>query len=514
MSSASIHPEADTGTAKPRLSERAPWQVLMLTALYAFPALVCARVAVVGDPDIWFHLRTAQWILLHHAVPHTDPFTSFAAGTPWTAYSWLFDLVVLTLYRWLGLNGLVVYTAGMLVAITMALHRMVRRLHGDFASGAWLTLIAIVCTAHIWTPRSWMFSILFFTIQLDLLMHARRTGKCRELWFLPVLYLLWANLHIEFVYGLAVLGIALLESAFAFWWDRTRTPISLGQISAVVAACVAATLVNPYGWNLYTTAFGLSSLPGILNHVIDFQPMQFQDPLDYGVLFLGLAAAGMLARVRRRRLFEFLLLIFATVVSFHWQRDLWLEVTAACSILAAGDDEVQPSERPIKALVVPLALIAGAAAAILGFMAVHLSNERLVSKLGETLPVSAANFVKTEGLKGPLYNTFNWGGYLMWNPGLSVSIDGRAQALKGGSQVANRSTATWAGAPDWACDPQLQKAQLVIGPITAPLTQLLRLNSHFKLAYEDKLAAVFVVREPSPESADGPAPLPCASARR
>jgi hypothetical protein len=315
VSSASIHPEADTGMAKRRLSQRAPWQVLVLTALYAFPALVCARVAVVGDPDIWFHLRTAEWILQHHRVPHTDPFSSFAAGTPWTAYSWLFDLVVLTLYRWLGLNGLVAYTAGMLVAITMALHRMVRRLHGGFAFGAWLTLIAVVCTAHIWTPRSWMFSILFFTIQLDILIRARRTGRCRELWCLPVLYLLWANLHIEFIYGFVVLGIVLLESAFAFWWDRTRMPVSLGRISAVVAACAAATLVNPYGWNLYTTAFGLSSLPGILSKVIDFQPMQFQDPLDYGVLFLGMAAAGMLARVRRRKLIEFLLLIIAPAVS-------------------------------------------------------------------------------------------------------------------------------------------------------------------------------------------------------
>jgi hypothetical protein len=65
--------------------------------------------------------------------------------------------------------------------------------------------------------------------------------------------------------------------------------------------------------------------------------------------------------------------------------------------------------------------------------------------------------------------------------------------------------ATWDGAPDWAADPDLRKAGLVIGPVTAPLTQLLRLDPRFELAYEDKLAAVFVARRVSPSTAATPA---------
>jgi hypothetical protein len=58
---------------------------------------------------------------------------------------------------------------------------------------------AIGAMSHLISPRSWLFSILFFTIQLFILFHARRTGKITPLLALPPLFILWANLHMQFV---------------------------------------------------------------------------------------------------------------------------------------------------------------------------------------------------------------------------------------------------------------------------------------------------------------------------
>jgi hypothetical protein len=91
---------------------------------------------------------------------------------------------------------------------------------------------------------------------------------------------------------------------------------------------------------------------------------------------------------------------------------------------------------------------------------------------------------------GPLYNDFNWGGYLIWALRMPVSIDGRAAFY--GDQAIDRSIATWGAEPDWNTDPELTKAGVVIGPPKAALTQVLRLDPKFKLVYEDKVAAVFV----------------------
>jgi hypothetical protein len=76
---------------------------------------------------------------------------------------------------------------------------------------------------------------------------------------------------------------------------------------------------------------------------------------------------------------------------------------------------------------------------------------------------------------------------------MPVSIDGRAAFY--GDQRIDRSVATWSAQPDWASDAQLMKAGVVIGPVKAPLTQVLRMDPRFQLAYEDKVAAVFVRRK-------------------
>lgn len=108
----------------------------------------------------------------------------------------------------------------------------------------------------------------------------------------------------------------------------------------------------------------------------------------------------------------------------------------------------------------------------LGFSALHVDNARLSAKLAGEMPVRAVEVAKEKGWSGPLYNDYGWGGYLIWALRMPVSIDGRA-ALHGDEQR-ERSDRTWSGQPEWDSDPDLRKANLVIGPARAPLTQLLR----------------------------------------
>jgi hypothetical protein len=128
----------------------------------------------------------------------------------------------------------------------------------------------------------------------------------------------------------------------------------------------------------------------------------------------------------------------------------------------------------------------------IAFRSPELSAASLRERQTAQLPVGAVDFIRTQNYSGPVFNDFNWGGYLIWNLRMPVSIDGRANVY--GDQRIVRSLATWNGAPDWHTDPDLQSAGLVIGPNSAPLTQLLRTDPHFQLAYQDKVTAVFVAR--------------------
>src|SRR5713101_2922300 len=78
-------------------------RMVLLILLYLFPVLVTTQQVV--DPDIWWHLRTGQWIVEHRTVPITDPFSSYGMGKPWIAYSWLFEILIYGLYQAFGLVG-------------------------------------------------------------------------------------------------------------------------------------------------------------------------------------------------------------------------------------------------------------------------------------------------------------------------------------------------------------------------------------------------------------------------
>jgi len=257
--------------------------------------------------------------------------------------------------------------------------------------------------------------------------------------------------------------------------------------------CILATLGNPYGLGIYRVVHEYATQPGVFDLISEFKAMPFRSPQDYGVLLFALGAVVVLARARRLELFEIVLLGYAVFVSFRSLRDVWVVVVVGSAIVASGLKGSDETRFVVPAMFAPWVAIATAVVVFLSFRLQQVDNKLLAAKVAEKMPVGAVEFVKAKGLTGPLYNDFGWGGYLIFDPGLPVSMDGRTNLY--GDERINESVATWGGTPHWAADPDLLKANLVIGPVGAPLAQLLRMSPRFDLAYEDKVAVVFVARK-------------------
>jgi hypothetical protein len=472
-------------------------RAVLIGLLCSVSAFICMRGAVeaVTDPDVGWHLSTAQWILQHHAFPHVDPFSRVAGGSPWQAYSWLFDLILLKVYTWMNLRGLLVFTAAMMTLTGATVYHMLSRLQADFTQRAMLTVAVMFCLSQLSTPRPWLFTVLFFAIEMDILMHARQQGRSRELLWLPPLFALWANIHIQFVDGLLVLGIAAAEPILQRWWKSGIRPAPARTLWLTFAACVAAACLNPYGPGIYKIAWQLGSQPGVLDTVTEMKALSFRAPGDFVLLFLALGAAGVLFRYRRLNPFETIMLALAAVLSFRSGRDLWVMAITAGAILAVGipvrEDRVDREKQPAWATAIAgFTAVAAFAASVL---LLQVSNGKLQKLLAERMPVQAVEVLKDRHYSGALFNTYDWGGYLIWNLQEPVSIDGRAALY--GDQAINRSRNTWSGSPQWASDPDLRSAGVVVAPENAALTQLLRADPHFALVYEDKVAAVFLAHD-------------------
>jgi hypothetical protein len=467
-------------------------RTVVLAILLALPGWLCLRSPSVVDPDIWWHLRSGEWILQHHSFPQTDPFSIYGANKPWEAYSWLYEILVLKLFRQWSLMGLVAYTTAMVIAVTAALQSMLQRLQADFTKATLLTVAAVIPLSRLFTPRPWLFTILFFVLEANILLYARETGRKRVLLWLPVIFALWANIHVQFIDGLVLLGVATAEPLAERWWPYRQTRLRFGTIGTVFATSIAATLLNPYGIHIYRIAYDLASQSGVTGLISELQSIQFRSFGDYLIVFLPLAAVGAMAWRRRFPFFESALLAFGIITSFRSVRDVWIVIVAATAILASFFPHQGQQGRRLPAFaLVPVGLIT-LLLLWLGSLVYRVNEAELRNQLAQDMPVKAVEVVKSKGYSGPLFNDFNWGGFLIWNLRQPVCIDGRT-AFYGDEQI-ERSAATWNAQPDWASDSDLGVARLVIAPVKTPLTQLLRQDPDFSLTYEDKLAAVFVRR--------------------
>src|SRR5271166_395655 len=185
-------------------------QLLMLAGLLTTVGIIAFNLKFsVLDLDIWWHIKVGDWMVHHLAVPHAGLFTWTAADRPWVAYSWGYEVLLSRAYAWLGLVGIGVYGTLLTLGVAYSVYWSLRRLSGQF----WLAcvLAVVACSAFLFNlmPRPVFFSMMLFCVTLGLVLEANRTGRVQLLYWLPLIFLLWANLHIQFIYGLFVVGVLL-----------------------------------------------------------------------------------------------------------------------------------------------------------------------------------------------------------------------------------------------------------------------------------------------------------------
>jgi hypothetical protein len=384
----------------------------------------------------------------------------------------------------------------------LALHRFVLRFGPSGLLATGLTAVCLLPLAMLFSERPWLFTILFGTLTLHAVLDVREGRRTLLPWLLPVLFVVWANVHIQFVYGLALLVLACVSPVIDRWrraGDET-TPAAFGshgwlKMVALTVACVLATFLNPYHARLYGVVVEYALQPGPFQFVNELKALEFREACDWAVLALTGAAAFVLGRKTRLCSFEILLFIGCAILSFRARRDVWLVVLASAMVLSESlrsSIPVTTSDRLTIRYRLALGIALVALAGLLTWTR-GLTPAKLERTAAEVFPANAARFVAEHGYEGPLYNDFNWGGYLIRAlPALPVAIDGRTN-LHGDDRLV-RFGSTWAGGPSWRDDPELCEAGVVIAERDTPLASLLACDARFRLVYEDTIARVFVAR--------------------
>jgi hypothetical protein len=473
-------------------------RVVILSLLYLIPAIFILQ-PVTFDPDIWWHLQAGKWIVEHGTLPATDPFSAYGEGKPWVAYSWLFEVGMYGLVQAFGEAGIILYTLVGVWLIMLMLHRIIGTRCSDFVCVSSVVAVSVFALSKIFMPRPWLLTILFFAITLEVVLSLREGRHFRWFWLLPVAYAAWANIHIQFIYGLGLLGLACvapLVDRFTQPFTETRPIMAWGSLHwkkliGLTALCALATLVTPYHVRLYSIVIELSAQTGMWEYAQEMQAPAFRTVADWAMLAIFSFALVWLGWRRSGSSFEVLLMCVAAASAFRGQRDIWFLVLASLAILVSQqvrESRERSSIMPHGGLVPVTLVVAVGVACILWYQG--LSEAKIQENTTKVYPIKAATFVEEQGYSGPLYNHFNWGGYLIWRlPHLKVSMDGRANVH--GDDRIKRSIGTWAGDSHWSEDPELDRAGIVIAQKDMALSALLRLDPRFKVAYQDEIAVVF-----------------------
>ncbi len=483
------------------LLAKRPIQLLALTAFLAWIAkfAVESKFCVV-DLDIWWHVKVGDWIAEHLAVPHSGIFSRTAANRPWAAYSWGYEILLSRAYKWFGLMGGGVFGVVETLAVGYAVFWMVHKLSQNFWK-SW-ALAIVTCYSFLFSlmPRPVFFSILLFTVMLTPLLEADRSGNVRLLYWLPPVFVVWANFHIQFVYGLAVLGLYVGVRVLRRWAPPNVTQfladdseLPLPQTGMIAALCVLATCVGPYSFHLYGVIYGYTKSKFAYVIIKELQPLSFRSWMHFAELFL--TAAGFFAVGWRRKIdpFRLALLCVATVVAYRTMRDAWFIVIPAAACIAESMRREEECERGENALErVGLAI---AVALLIALFARNsdFSQRGLDRAISQRLPVNAVNYLRANPLPGPLYNDLDWGGFLIWYlPQYPVAVDGRNDLY--GDDM-DRMFFNTQNADDYANDPYLSEAGCVLLQKKVPLAAALNNDPRYQLVYEDGIAVLFARRE-------------------
>jgi hypothetical protein len=475
-------------------------QLLAVIAMYSYTALRLIRHFSVVDPDIWWHIATGRWILQHHALPVNDPFSMYGATRPWLVYSWAFDLGAQTLFARFGLVGIFLLQVAVHVLVAAALYHLVKSLLPDFWRALALTAVSLYAISFIYAPRPGMATVLFTILELGTLLAVRRGESPKRLWLLPLIFVAWANIHIQFVYGLGLLGVfacePILMRALRLTSDEeTRTAFARARyLWAALGACLLATLVNPYGPKLYATVFDYMQQPKAYSLVMELRAMSFRQPEHYVAAFLGLCAAVAIGWRRERRPLWPMLLAIAAFVAFRSVKEIWFLSVIAASAIADGWVPIVRERSLATREMWRNRLFVGAgvlALLLLAYRRYDVSNDWIAMQVAGSFPEASVSYIEKHQLPGPLYNDFTWGGYLIWRlPWLRVANDGRTN-VHGDARV-EQDWKVWSGKPGWDSDPELSAANLIVADKKYALTELLKRDARYRLVFEDKDAAVFV----------------------
>lgn len=431
--------------------------------------------------DTWWHLAAGRWMVSQRELIRTDVFSWTAAGEPWVRPGLLADVGLYLLHALGGAPLVNVVTAlvfaGAFVVVwplTASLAPFRRLL---------LMILAILCAVVAAVPRPLVASVLLLAIVVRML-HDDRRRPGRGVWVLPLVMVLWVNLHGAFVVGLAVILLHAVMSVVesvreGSWAVRGRAR----RLAAVASLSVGAVPLNPFGVPLLWYAPETLRLSVLRDFVHEWrQPVPWEP--QFFPLFVLLTVVSIVilrGRAWRSPVHALELVAFAALAATAARHAALLAVVAPAAIggiRTRGSLRREEDDGRVRSGVWwPGWAMAAALSVFLGLVNGTLSAAANRAADAHLLPLEALDAVATGHHGRTIWNAYDYGGYLIWSgspQGVRVSIDGRTDLF--GDDRVRQHLQEWAGHVDLDDPKGFGRVEVAVSTPGSPLLDLLTRN--------------------------------------
>ena len=261
---------------------------LLWLGLVLLIVLSIAFLLPITPQDYWWYLRVGHDTLVSGAVPHLESMTFTRTGTPVDYQSWGAAVLFWLVYHLGGLS-LTVLLRGVLLAATYILVWATAHRAGAGRLGASLVLlVAVLSSSNNWSVRPQLLAYPLFALALFILYRWHK-GEKKAVYWLPLIMLVWINLHGSFVLLILLAGAALVFGR----GDRRILGLAFGGLLLV-------TLANPRGVETWTYVYHSLTVPSSQLYSAEWLP-----PVNTGwqmnIFFVWLLGFPLLAALSPRK---------------------------------------------------------------------------------------------------------------------------------------------------------------------------------------------------------------------
>ena len=451
-----------------------------------------------ADPDLWGHIKFGKDLWTAGKLVRFDPYSFTAYNHPWINHEWLSELIFYFTYLWQGDAGLLFgkLLVGLCVAICLSKICCMRQCHLFIYAVGMMLAIFVISPGFMIRPQ--IFSFLFFTLFVYLL-HLWYHLKKNYLFLLPLLMVLWVNLHGGFLMGWALLILAAIWETIIGWVSQPENSQkkSLWIWTGVTSLAV---FINPYGYKLLI--FLYKSLT-INRDITEWRPIVCDDLsfLRFKILAC-LFIITLCINIKKSSGWEVCAILMILFASLRHQRHTpFFAIICAPYLIHNLSVTLQSLQKRVqlphltKPVLNCLAIFIGLLAIYQFYGAVSLyaqSKCRIIVNPTE-YPVSAVRFLRLNNIQGNIILPFTWGEYAIWKlyPDCRVSIDGRFRTVYKESVIQAHFIH-----PDdisrWSDLINQYPADIFLARQSPLWDRFIKKNINWQYVYSDKVAVIFL----------------------